>query len=121
CREAATVDGTNLGSAAGQFQTWREFDMKQVGVIGLGNMGLPMAKNLLRKGYQVYAYDINGSQAESAVREGAIAADSVRKLCSMSEVIVLRLPNSPVLQAVVTGTDGMTSEDLTGKTISDTA
>ena len=47
-----------------------------VGFIGLGIMGKPMARNLLRAGYKVYAYDIVGSSVDCVAQDGAVACYS---------------------------------------------
>ena len=50
-----------------------------VGFIGLGIMGKPMARNLLRAGYKVYAYDIVGSSVDCVVQDGAVPCSTVEE------------------------------------------
>lgn len=91
--------------------------MKTVGFIGIGKMGLPMVRHLLRKGYAVVAYDIAPANLQGAVSEGAQPAASEAEAVAQAEVTVLSLPNVPVLEAVVGKLERL---DLTGKTIIDT-
>jgi 2-hydroxy-3-oxopropionate reductase len=94
--------------------------VKHTGIIGLGNMGLPMARNLLKTGYSVHVYDINSDRMDILSAEGAAALDSPQQVAQKSEVIVLSLPNIPILEAVIAGPGGLLELDLHGKTIIDT-
>lgn len=69
--------------------------MTQVGFIGLGRMGRPMAKNLVKKGFQVIAYDV-----DSTALEGFSTATPI-ELAAGSEIIITMLPNSRIVQDVV--------------------
>ena len=72
----------------------------KIGFIGLGIMGRPMAKNLVKAGYDLTVYDLN----EEAV---ARAADSSREASLEAEVVITMVPNSPQVREVVLGKDGM--------------
>jgi len=78
----------------------------KIGFVGLGIMGKPMAKNLLKAGYELVVYD----RVEAAVRElvaaGAEAAASAREAAARGEVLVTMLPNSPHVKAAVLGEGG---------------
>ena len=69
--------------------------MAEIGFIGLGNMGAPMAKNLVGAGHHVSGYDISGCQVE-----GVASAASAAEVASASDVIVTMLPNGAILQSV---------------------
>ncbi len=94
--------------------------MKRVGMIGLGNMGRPMALNLLRKGFEVQVYDISSASVEMLASEGAIRAASPRAAALACEALVLSLPNENVLENVMLGEDGIASAELPGTVVIDT-
>jgi 2-hydroxy-3-oxopropionate reductase len=73
----------------------------KVGFIGLGIMGKPMAKNMIKAGYDLTVFDRNKSSIEEVVAVGAKAAGSVRELAADSDVIITMLPNSPHVRSVV--------------------
>ncbi len=77
-----------------------------VGFIGLGIMGLPMARNLLKAGYQVVAYNRTASKAQELAKEGAQAASSPRQVAEACQVVVTMVTDSPDVEAVVLGQDG---------------
>ncbi|MDC0457946.1 NAD(P)-binding domain-containing protein, partial [Alphaproteobacteria bacterium] len=67
--------------------------MKKVGFIGLGNMGTPMVKNLLKEDYDVIGYDVDSKSVEDIIPFGikkALNLDDIAKLC---DVIITMLPN----------------------------
>ena len=68
------------------------FVKKNIGFIGLGNMGLPMVSNLLKHGHQVTVYDINSKKIEKAVTEGAIPAENVGVLSKNQDVWITLVP-----------------------------
>jgi len=79
----------------------------KVGLVGLGIMGKPMSKNLLKKGYELVVMDINQDAVKEVVAAGAEAADSPRAVAEKSDVIITMLPNSPHVKAVVLGENGV--------------
>ena len=79
---------------------------KQVGFIGLGTMGRPMAINLIKAGHSLTVFDINPSAVEALVSAGATAAGSAREAASGAEVVVCMLPASQHVAAVAHGPDG---------------
>jgi 2-hydroxy-3-oxopropionate reductase len=81
--------------------------MKNIGFIGLGIMGKPMAKNLLKAGYNLIVYDIISEPVQELVRAGAKGARSSQDVASQSEVIITMLPNSPEVREVVIGEKGI--------------
>ncbi len=81
--------------------------MTNVGFIGLGIMGKPMAKNLLKAGYKLVVYDISAQPVEELVKAGAKEGKSSQDVASQSEVIITMLPNSPEVKDAVLGEKGV--------------
>ena len=80
---------------------------KKIGFIGLGIMGKPMAKNLLKAGYSIIAYDLNKDAVEDVVKAGALGASSSKEAAGKAEVIITMLPDSPDVKEVILGKDGV--------------
>lgn len=80
---------------------------KEIGFIGLGIMGKPMSKNLLKAGYSLVVYDITASAVEELVKSGAKEAKSAKEVAQRTEIIIAMLPNSPHVKEVVLGKDGV--------------
>ena len=78
-----------------------------IGWIGLGIMGMPMAKNLQQAGYQVYAYDLEKEKVRAAAGFGAIPCASVGEVCRACTEIVTMLPNGPQVREVVMEAGGV--------------
>jgi len=81
--------------------------MKKIGFIGLGIMGKPMSKNLLRAGYPLLIYDIIPAALDEIVRAGAEKATSPKDVAAKTDVIITMLPNSPHVKEVVLGKNGI--------------
>jgi 2-hydroxy-3-oxopropionate reductase len=79
----------------------------KTGFVGLGIMGKPMAKNLLKAGYQLVVYDLNEGPVKELAAAGAVVASSPKDVATKTEVIVTMLPNSPHVKAAVLGTNGV--------------
>jgi 2-hydroxy-3-oxopropionate reductase len=79
----------------------------RIGFIGLGIMGKPMAKNLIKAGYSLVVNDINKEAVAELVSAGAAEAASAKEVASQSDVVVTMLPNSPHVQTVVLGEGGV--------------
>lgn len=79
----------------------------KIGFIGLGIMGKPMVKNLLKAGHEVVAYDIVAENLQMAVRDGAAAGKSAAAIAAECPVVITMLPNSPHVKTVVMGKDGV--------------
>ncbi len=77
-----------------------------IGFIGIGNMGFLMAKNLLKAGHTVAAYDIDAAASERIVQEGARFATSGKDVAKGAEAIVLILPETKDTRSVLFGQDG---------------
>jgi 3-hydroxyisobutyrate dehydrogenase len=81
--------------------------MAAIAFIGLGNMGLPMARNLLRAGHQVVGYDVVASALEAAARAGVRAADSAALATSGAECVITMLPEGRHVRDVYLGDQGI--------------
>lgn len=81
--------------------------LKRIGFIGLGIMGKPMAKNLLKAGYQLTVYDINPVPVKEVVSTGADEGKSSRDVAQKSDLVITMLPNSPEVKDVVLGENGV--------------
>lgn len=82
--------------------------MFKVGFVGLGIMGLPMCKNLLKAGYEVTAFDPFAKAAlDEAVACGANRGESNADVASKSDVVITMVPNSPHVRAAVLGAAGV--------------
>lgn len=79
----------------------------KVGFIGLGAMGLPLAKNLQRKGFAVTGYDIDPARADEIIALGGKKALTVAEATRGNEIVVTCLPATPHVEAVVLGPDGV--------------
>jgi 3-hydroxyisobutyrate dehydrogenase len=66
--------------------------MAQIGFIGLGNMGLPMARNLIKAGHTVTGYDRNGVASDQFAAAGGVAATALDMACIGAEAIITMLP-----------------------------
>jgi 2-hydroxy-3-oxopropionate reductase len=78
-----------------------------IGFIGLGVMGRPMAGNLLKAGYTVVAHNRSRPAVDALVAEGAVAGDGPQDVASRSDVIITMLPDTPDVERVVVGDDGL--------------
>jgi 2-hydroxy-3-oxopropionate reductase len=78
-----------------------------VGFIGLGIMGKPMARNLLKAGHQLVVHSRSRLPVDEIVKEGAKAATSSREVASQSDVLITMLPNSPDVELVALGKNGI--------------
>lgn len=78
-----------------------------IGFIGLGIMGKPMAKNLLKAGHSLIVYDIVDAPVKALVAAGATAGSSPKDVASRNELIITMLPNSPHVKKAVLGEGGV--------------
>jgi 2-hydroxy-3-oxopropionate reductase len=79
---------------------------EKVGFIGLGIMGKPMAKNLIKAGHQLVIYNDSGA-ADELKGEGAEGADTYKAVAEQCGIVVTCLPNSPEVEEVYRGDDGL--------------
>lgn len=79
----------------------------KIGFIGLGIMGKPMAKNLLKAGHELVVFDHKKESIADLVSAGAKGAGSGKEVASLSEVVITMVPNSPHVRAAVLGENGV--------------
>jgi 2-hydroxy-3-oxopropionate reductase len=79
----------------------------KIGFIGLGIMGKPMAKNLLKAGYQLVVHNRSPKPVKELVEAGAETGSSAKEVAEKCDVIVTMLPNSPHVKEVVLGPNGI--------------
>lgn len=91
----------------------------KIGFIGLGIMGKPMAKNLIKAGYNLIVSDLNKEAVAEITSLGAESGASSAEVASKCEVIITMLPNSPHVKAVVLGEGGIIEGAKPGTAIID--
>lgn len=79
----------------------------KLGFIGLGIMGKPMVKNLLKAGHEVIVYDVIQSNVDCVAAEGAAPANSSKEVAEQCKLVITMLPNSPHVKSVVMGENGV--------------
>lgn len=79
---------------------------ESIGFIGLGVMGLPMARNLLASGRRLTIFD-RSSDLDGLVAAGATRAANAREVAARADVVILMLPDSPDVEQVTVGDDGL--------------
>ena len=80
---------------------------ENIGFVGLGMMGLPMAQNLVEAGYGVTAFDLDSSSVAKAEAFGASSASSAAETASKSDIVITMVPDSPHVEVVIAGPDGI--------------
>jgi 2-hydroxy-3-oxopropionate reductase len=78
---------------------------EKIGFIGLGNMGRPMATNLVRAGFDLMVGDLNPKAVQALVDAGAKTGTN-EQIAAYADVLVTMLPNGPIVQSVLFGSDG---------------
>lgn len=81
--------------------------MSKIGFIGLGIMGKPMSKNLLKAGYELVVCDVVKAAVDEVVAAGAKAAATPKAVAEQCDIIITMLPNSPHVKQVVLGENGV--------------
>jgi 2-hydroxy-3-oxopropionate reductase len=87
-----------------------------IGFIGLGIMGRPMAKNLLKAGHSLVVHNRSRAAVEDLKAAGAAAATSSREVAERADVIITMLPSSPDVELVALGADGIIHGARRGQT-----
>lgn len=90
----------------------------KIGLIGLGIMGKPMAKNLLKAGYELVVNDRNQASIDEVVAAGATYATQA-EIGESCDVVLTMLPNSPQVKEVMLGDDGVAAHMKAGSTFID--
>lgn len=91
----------------------------KIGFIGLGIMGRPMAKNLIKAGHELVVFDYNKEALEDLVSCGAAEAVNGKEVASQSEVVITMVPNSPHVRAAVLGENGVAEGAKSGTVVID--
>ncbi|MEC9347914.1 MAG: 3-hydroxyisobutyrate dehydrogenase [Pseudomonadota bacterium] len=81
--------------------------MAKIGFIGVGNMGGPMARNLLKAGHEVTCFDLSAAAVKAVVDAGGTAAATANAAASGREIVVSMLPKGDHVRAVYQGPDGI--------------
>ena len=92
-----------------------------VGFIGLGLMGKPMARNLLKKGFSVIAHSRSQGPVDELVKDGATAAGSPAEVARGAKFIITMLPDGPDVEKVLEGDDGVFGSMSKGTVIVDSS
>lgn len=93
--------------------------MARVGFIGLGNMGLPMAANLVKAGHQVEGFDLSGEAVAKLVAGGGASAGSVKIAASRGDVVVTMLPSGKEVRDLYLALDGIIANANAGTLLID--
>ena len=80
---------------------------EKIGFVGLGMMGLPMARNLVEDGYSVNVFDLNEATVNAAKDFGATSSDSAADTATLSDIVITMVPDSEHVEAVIAGDDGI--------------
>jgi 2-hydroxy-3-oxopropionate reductase len=92
---------------------------KDVGFVGLGIMGKPMARNLIKAGYSLTVYDIIATSVEELATDGASAASSAREVAQSVPLVVTMVPDSADSEAAIMGPNGVLEGASPGSTVID--
>jgi len=95
--------------------------MAKIGFIGLGNMGLPMAQNLIKAGHQVEGLDMSAAQLDKLKAAGGSAAATVKALAAGSDIVVTMLPSGKEVREVYLGADGIVANAKPGALLIDSS
>ncbi|MFW5645455.1 MAG: NAD(P)-dependent oxidoreductase, partial [Bacteroidota bacterium] len=90
---------------------------KTIGWIGLGVMGLPMAKNLLLAEYKLVVYNRTKTKEKSLTEAGAESSDSIRDLAEKADIIFIMVSDDEAVRAVFHGEKGLLSANVSGRVI----
>ncbi len=91
----------------------------KIGFIGLGIMGKPMAKNLLKHGYAVIVNDINEQSVGELVQAGAASEVSPQAVARESDIMITMLPNNEIVRSVILGDNGIAQGAKSGSVVVD--
>ena len=93
--------------------------MSNIAFIGLGIMGSPMAVNLVKAGHQVTGFNLSPNRTAPLVEAGGSAAESISQAVKAADIIAVMVPDSPDVEAVLTGEDGVFEAAPSGSLIID--
>jgi len=81
--------------------------MARIGFIGLGNMGLPMAQNLIKAGHQVEGVDVNPAAVEKLKSAGGVGVETAKNAAARADVVITMLPAGAQVREVYLGSSGI--------------
>ena len=93
--------------------------MAKLGFIGLGIMGKPMAGHLLAAGHTVHVYDVVPESVKELAAKGAVACNSGQEVAQKSDIIFTMVPDTPDVEAVIFGKDGVAEGVRSGSIVVD--
>lgn len=91
----------------------------KIGFIGLGKMGLPMAKNLCKAGYSVYVHSGNSDSQAQMLQEGALAIGSFQEMAQLCDAVITIVPADKEIQELYLGEEGLIANAKEGVTFID--
>jgi 2-hydroxy-3-oxopropionate reductase len=91
----------------------------RIGFVGLGIMGGPMAANLVAAGHEVVGYNRSAAKRERLAERGGTAASSVAEAVRDADMVITMLPDSPDVEAVALGDDGVFAHAREGALVAD--
>jgi len=91
----------------------------EIGFVGLGIMGKPMVRNLMKADYSVTVYDIVSESVEEMVTDGAKAASSAAEVAQIASTVITMVPDSPQSEAAILGPNGVLEGTSSGSTVID--
>ena len=86
----------------------------KIGFIGLGNLGTPIAQNLLASGHSLYVYNRTISKAAPLKEKGAIVCDSIASLAKQTEIVFSIVSDDAALKSIITGSGGLLENSQRG-------
>lgn len=92
---------------------------QEIGFIGLGIMGRPMARNLMKAGYSLTVYDVVGPAVEEIATDGATAASSSKEVAEKAPVVITMVPDSADSEAAILGPNGVLEGTSKGSVVID--
>ena len=81
--------------------------MANITFIGLGNMGLPMAKNLIKAGHTVYGFDLSEEQMSQFISAGGSKEENIPSALKKSDTVITMLPSGKHVKSIYMGDDGI--------------
>src|SRR3954465_14063047 len=80
---------------------------ERVGFVGLGVMGKPMARNLMKAGHELVLFSRTRASVDEIAADRGVSASSAREVAENADVVILMLPDSPQVREVLDGDDGV--------------
>jgi 3-hydroxyisobutyrate dehydrogenase len=93
----------------------------KIGFVGLGHMGAPMARNLLKAGHSLVVYDVVQRNVDALKAAGAGSANSAARAADQAELVITMLPSSPHVKTVYLGNEGVLAGVAPGVTLIDSS